>query len=46
MADNESTNDAATTENSAPQPQFGMQRIYIKDLSFESPRAPVTFQEK
>ena len=46
MADNESTNDAATTENSAPQPQFGMQRIYIKDLSFESPRAPVAFQEK
>lgn len=44
MAENESTNAAA--ENQAEQPQFGMQRIYIKDLSFESPRAPLAFQEK
>ena len=46
MAENESTNEAAATDNQAAQPQFGMQRIYIKDLSFESPRAPVAFQEK
>jgi preprotein translocase subunit SecB len=24
----------------APQPQFNIRRIYLKDLSFESPRAP------
>ncbi|MBM89396.1 MAG: protein-export chaperone SecB [Gammaproteobacteria bacterium] len=25
-------------------PQFGLQRIYLKDSSFESPRSPVVFQ--
>ena len=28
------------------EPRFTLQRIYIKDLSFESPRAPAVFQEK
>lgn len=27
----------------APQPQFNIRRIYLKDLSFESPRAPQIF---
>lgn len=27
-------------------PQFGMQRIYIKDSSFESPRTPLIFQRQ
>lgn len=27
------------------QPQFVLQRIYLKDLSFESPNAPATFQQ-
>ena len=28
------------------QPQFALQRIYVKDLSFESPNAPLVFQEQ
>ncbi|SFM78188.1 protein-export chaperone SecB [Marinobacter zhejiangensis] len=43
MADNQQA--AAGTEN-ANQPQFALQRIYVKDLSFESPNAPVVFQEQ
>ncbi|MDK1025209.1 MAG: protein-export chaperone SecB [Gammaproteobacteria bacterium] len=35
-------NQATTAE--APQTQFSLQRIYLKDLSFESPRAPNVFQ--
>lgn len=44
MAENETTNEQAAAQ--AGQPQFVMQRIYVKDLSFESPRSPVAFQEK
>ncbi len=41
MAD-ETTNGAA-----APQgPQFNLQRIYVKDASFEAPNAPQIFQEQ
>lgn len=29
----------------AQQPQFALQRIYVKDLSFESPNAPETFRQ-
>lgn len=43
MAENQQ---AATGNENQNQPQFAMQRIYIKDLSFESPNAPVVFQEK
>jgi len=39
MAD---TNEAAAQNN--PGPQFSLQRIYLKDLSFESPRSPLVFQ--
>lgn len=28
------------------QPQFALQRIYIKDISFESPNAPQIFQQQ
>ena len=28
------------------QPQFALQRIYVKDLSFESPNAPLVFPEQ
>ncbi|MCH8499875.1 MAG: protein-export chaperone SecB [Marinobacter sp.] len=42
MADNQQ---AAGTGN-PNQPQFALQRIYIKDLSFESPNAPLVFQEQ
>ena len=27
------------------QPQFSMQRIYVKDISFESPNSPAVFQQ-
>ncbi len=46
MADNEQSNPQAAADNQADQPQFALQRIYVKDLSFESPRAPLVFQEK
>lgn len=37
--------DAAAQD--APQgPQFALQRLYLKDCSFESPRAPAVFQSK
>ncbi len=43
MADNPQA--AAGSEN-ANQPQFALQRIYVKDLSFESPNSPTVFQEQ
>ncbi|WP_020407884.1 protein-export chaperone SecB [Hahella ganghwensis] len=33
-------------EQNAQQPKFALQRIYLKDLSFESPNAPATFQQE
>jgi preprotein translocase subunit SecB len=30
---------------STPAPEFALERIYVKDLSFESPRAPEVFRE-
>jgi len=42
MTDN-IVNPAANTN--LPQPEFTIQRIYIKDVSFESPQAPKVFQE-
>ena len=33
------------TDQQEPQRQFMVQRIYIKDLSFESPNSPAIFQE-
>ena len=42
MAENQQ---AAGSENQN-QPQFALQRIYVKDLSFESPNAPLVFQEQ
>ncbi len=42
MADNQQ---AAGNDNDN-QPQFALQRIYVKDLSFESPNSPVVFQEQ
>ena len=31
------------SEQANPQPQFTLQRIYVKDISFESPNAPKEF---
>lgn len=33
-------------DNQQEQAQFALQRIYVKDLSFESPKAPVVFQQQ
>lgn len=43
MAEEES---AVTAQTEAPQQQFVMQRIYAKDLSFESPASPDVFQKQ
>jgi preprotein translocase subunit SecB len=45
MAD-ESANGAAGVENAAAQMQFNLQKIYVKDASFEAPNAPAVFQEE
>ena len=41
MAENE-----ATAGNAAEGPRFSVQKIYLKDVSFESPAAPAIFQEQ
>ncbi|MBA6413903.1 protein-export chaperone SecB [Parahaliea sp. F7430] len=37
---------AAATQQEQPQQQFSMQRIYTKDLSFESPSSPEVFKKQ
>ena len=43
MAEEETT---ATEQAQAPQQQFVMQRVYVKDLSFESPSTPTVFKQE
>ncbi|WP_166263893.1 protein-export chaperone SecB [Marinobacter caseinilyticus] len=43
MADNEQ---AAAGSEDTNQPQFALQRIYVKDMSFESPNSPLVFQDQ
>ncbi|MDX1587874.1 MAG: protein-export chaperone SecB [Oleiphilaceae bacterium] len=48
MAENDTPQGATGGQNAADgenQPQFAIQRVYVKDLSFESPNAPKIFQE-
>jgi preprotein translocase subunit SecB len=45
MAENES-NPIASNGGTAPQAQLQIQKIYIKDASFEAPNAPQIFQEQ
>jgi preprotein translocase subunit SecB len=33
-------------ETASEQPQFSIQRIYLKDLSFETPQGPAVFQKQ
>ncbi|ADN77947.1 protein translocase subunit secB [Ferrimonas balearica DSM 9799] len=40
----EATNNAATNEQAAP--QFQIQRVYTKDISFETPNSPTIFQKE
>ena len=44
MPETESTNTA--TAEGAPERKFSLQKIYIKDLSFESPHTPRAFAEQ
>ncbi len=50
MAENEEntqvTNEAAADAQQAAGPQFALQRIYLKDASYESPRSPLVFQNQ
>lgn len=43
MAENDQ---AAAGNDNQNQPQFALQRIYVKDLSFESPNSPAMFKEQ
>lgn len=47
MAENNQQAAGGSNENANQnQPQFALQRIYVKDLSFESPNAPEVFQQQ
>ena len=39
------TEQAAATEQKATQGQFAVQRVFIKDVSFESPNTPEVFRQ-
>lgn len=38
-----SENESSTAPNSEAQPQFAIQRVYLKDVSFETPNSPAVF---
>ena len=42
----ESNSAEAQAQGNTPSGQFGVQKVYIKDLSFETPNSPGIFQEK
>lgn len=48
MAENNETQTGAagSEQNEESKPQFAMQRVYIKDSSFEAPSTPSIFQEQ
>ena len=47
MAEEESTGtEQPQAQAEAPQQQFMMQRVYLKDLSFESPISPAVFKQE
>ena len=50
MADNEentqNNSEAGADAQQEAGPQFALQRIYLKDASFESPRSPLVFQSQ
>ncbi|MBD5771010.1 protein-export chaperone SecB [Marinomonas colpomeniae] len=45
MSDTTEVNTAAETQETST-PQLSMQRVFLKDISFESPRSPMVFQEE
>lgn len=44
MAENDNANAQAAQNNEQQGPQFALQRIYLKDTSFESPKTPDVFR--
>jgi len=46
MSENTEAPTAATATEEAATPQLALQRIFLKDISFESPRSPMVFQEE
>ena len=46
MADENQTTDNQATGEQAQAPQFNIQRIFTKDISFESPNAPAIFTKE
>ena len=46
MADDNQPNEAAAQPEAAQGPQFSIQRIYTKDISFETPNSPAMFQKE
>lgn len=43
---NENDNQQPPAATQQPQGQLGIQRIYVKDLSFEAPNSPAVFREQ
>ena len=46
MAEENQPNEAAAKSEAAKGPQFSIQRIYTKDISFETPNSPAMFQKE
>ncbi len=46
MTDETTTAPEAASEEQAPAPKFAVQRIYVKDLSFETPQGAAAFQKQ
>lgn len=46
MSKEETKKAGASAQPASDQPQFGIQRVYTKDISFESPAAPKVFLEQ
>ena len=46
MADNETSSENPQANQEQGQANFALQRIYVKDLSFESPNSPQVFQKQ
>ncbi|MCB1568253.1 MAG: protein-export chaperone SecB [Xanthomonadales bacterium] len=46
MADENANGAASATPQAANQPIFALQRVYVKDTSYEAPNVPQVFQEQ
>jgi len=46
MAESENENETTSTTDAQAQHQFSIQKIYIKDLSFETPNSPEVFTKE